>query len=208
MSNRLVLVDDTNPNILYSGPWVPTENTQLNTGTNGPPFQNTLHTVQANASLTYSFSGMSRWLVCLTTLSLVFGRFTGSEVTVLGTSIFTNATATPDPTWECFIDSISIGWNISAGSGTENSWVFCQTDLLQDQPHVLTVNVTVLHKQPFLFDQIQYLPSSNVPLYNTTVRVDSSDPAVQYSSGWTELLGIVNLTQSVESTVKFQFFGP
>ena len=60
MSNRLVLVDDTNPNILYSGPWVPTENTQLNTGTNGPPFQNTLHTVQANASLTYSFSGMSR----------------------------------------------------------------------------------------------------------------------------------------------------
>ena len=208
MSHRLVLVDDTDPNILYSGPWSIAQNPQLSTGTNGPPFQNTLHSVKENASFSYSFSGMSRWLVCLIALSLVFGRFSGSQLIVLGTSITTNASGTQDPTWECFVDGISIGWNISAGSETENSWVFCRNDLIKDGPHVLSMNVTVLHLQNFWFDQIQYLPSSNVPLYNSTLRVDSSDPAVQYSSGWTESLDIVNLTQSAGSTVTFQFFGP
>ena len=69
------------------------------------------------------------------------------------------------------------------------------------------MNVTVL-QQSFWFDQIQYLPSSNVSLDNSTVYVDSSDPAVKYSSGWTELNGIVNLTQTAGSTVTYEFFGP
>ena len=60
MSDRLVLVDDTNTNINYDGPWFTAQNTQLNTGTNGPPYQNTLHGVKANASFSYFFSGMSR----------------------------------------------------------------------------------------------------------------------------------------------------
>ena len=208
MSNRLVVVDDTDPNIQYSGPWFTAQNSQLTTGNFGPPFQSTLHGVSNNASFSYSFSGMSRWLVCFIALSLVFGRFSGSQPTVLGTSITTNASGTQDPTWECFIDNISIGWNFSPGSENENNWVFCQNDQLLDGPHVLSMNVTVLHLQNFWFDQIQYLPSSNVPLYNSTLRVDSSDPAVQYSSGWTESLDIVNLTQSAGSTVTFQFFGP
>ena len=208
MSNRLVVVDDTDPNIQYSGPWFTAQNSQLTTGNFGPPFQSTLHGVSNNASFSYSFSGMSRWLVCFIAPSLVFGRFSGSQPTVLGTSITTNASGTQDPTWECFIDNISIGWNFSPGSENENNWVFCQNDQLLDGPHVLSMNVTVLHQQTFWFDQIQYLPSSDVTLYNSTLRVDSSDPAVQYSSGWTELLDIVNLTQSTGSTVTFQFFGP
>ena len=118
----------------------------------------------------------------------------------------TNASGTQDPTWECFVDNISIGWKISAGSRPENYWVFCQSDL-QDGPHVLSMNVTVSHLQTFWLDQIRYLPSSNVSLENSTVSVDSSDPAVLYSSGWTELDGIVNLTQTAGSTVTYQFFG-
>ena len=202
-----VLVDDTNPNIQYSGPWFTAQNSQLNIGNNGPPFQNTLHGVNVNASFSYSFSGMFRWFFCFIALSLVYGRFSGSEITVLGASITTNASGTQDPTWECFIDNISIGWNLSAGARTENSWVFCQSNL-QDGPHVLSTNVTILHQQTFWFDQIQYLSSSNVPLNNLTVRVDSSDPAVQYSSGWSELLEIVNLTQTAGSTVTYEFIGP
>ena len=207
MSSRLVLVDDTDPNLRYSGSWFAAQDTQPNTGTNGPPFENTLHGVNANASVCYSFSGMFRWLVCFIVLFLVNGCFSGSKITVLGTSITTNASGTQDPTWECFIDNISIGWNISAGSGAENNWVLCQSNL-QDGPHVLTMNVTVLHDQTFWFDQIQYLPSSKVSLDNSTVRVDSSDPAVQYGSGWTELDGIVNLTQTTGSTVTYDFIGP
>ena len=201
-----VLVDDTNPGIQYSGPWFIAQDTQLNTGTNGPPYQNTLHGVNVNASFSYSFSGMTRWLFYFIALSLIFGGFSGSQVIVLGTSMTTNASGTQDPTWECFVDNISIGWNISSGAGFENNWVFCQGDQ-QDGPHVLSVNVTVLDMQTFWFDQIQYIPSSNVPLDNSTVRVGSSDPAVLYSSGWTELDGIVNLTQTKWSTVTYQFSG-
>ena len=218
MSNRLVLVDDTDPNIEYSGPWFTALNSQLATGNFGPPFQNTLHGVNDNASFSYVFIGMSRWLDCFIALTLVFGCFSGSQPTVLGTSITTNASGTQDPTWECFIDNISIGWNISPGSENENNWIFRQNDGLLDGLHVLSMKVTVLHQQTFWLDQIQYLPSSSVALDKYIVRVDSSDPAVQFSSGWTELLDIVNLThsaldianftQSAGSTITFQFFGP
>ena len=65
MSYELVLIDDTNSNIQYSGPWITAQNTQLNIGNHGPPFQNTLHGVSVNASFSYSFSGMYRWLITL-----------------------------------------------------------------------------------------------------------------------------------------------
>jgi hypothetical protein len=56
---RLVVVDDTNLGIQYSGPWFAAQNTQDNTVEFGPPFKNTLHGVNVNASFSYSFSGMS-----------------------------------------------------------------------------------------------------------------------------------------------------
>ena len=57
-----ILVDDTNPNIKYSGPWFTAQSSQLTIGNSGVPFQNSLHGVNANASFSYSFSGMSRFL--------------------------------------------------------------------------------------------------------------------------------------------------
>ena len=214
MASRLVLVDDTDPNIQYSDSWALAQNTQLSTGTNGPPYQNTLHGTAANhSSFSYSFNGMPRWLVCFIAPSLAYGCFSGTQITVLGSSITTNTSATnntsatQDPTWECFVDNISIGWHISAGTRTENNWVLCQSDL-KDGHHVLTTNVTILHQQPFWFDQIQYLPSSGVAPANSSVRVDSSDSAIRYSSGWGEYSGIVNLTQTAGSTVTFDFLGP
>ena len=210
--SKIIIVDDTNTNIKYSGPWfITAQNSQLNVGNNGPPFQNTLHGTNENASLSYSFNGVSMSLVCFIPLSLVLGRFSGTQVIVLGTSgVIKSASGTQDPTWECFIDNISIGRNISAGEFgmTENNWVLCQIDQLQDGPHILSLKVTVLHQQTFWIDQIQFLPSSNVPLDNSTVRVDSSDPSIQYSSGWKESDGIVNLTQNSGSTIAYEFFGP
>lgn len=140
-------------------------------------------------------------------LSLVYGPFSGTQVIVFGSSITTNASGTQDPTWECFVDDVSIGWNLAKGTASENNWVLCQSDL-KDGPHVLTTIVTVLHQQPFWFDQIQYVLPSGVPPVNSTVKIDSSDPAVRYSSGWGEFSGIVNLTQVAGSTVTYDFFGP
>ena len=69
-----VLIDDTSPNIQYSGPWFEVKNTQINTGTFGPPFQNTLHGVNVSANFSFPFSGMSRLLICFWALSLVVFR--------------------------------------------------------------------------------------------------------------------------------------
>ena len=71
----LVLIDDTSPNIQYSGPWFEVENTQISTGDFGPPFQNTLHGVNVTANFSFPFSGLSRLLILLSiplTLSSFF----------------------------------------------------------------------------------------------------------------------------------------
>ena len=70
----LVLIDDTSPNIQYSGPWFEVENTQISTGDFGPPFQNTLHGVNVTANFSFPFSGLSRLLICFRSLSL-YRRF-------------------------------------------------------------------------------------------------------------------------------------
>ena len=208
MSMNQVLIDDTDPSILYSGPWFTVQNTQNNTGAFGPPFRETLHGVNASASFSYAFNGMSRWLACFMTCPQSMAVFSGSQVIVLGTSITTNASGTQDPTWQCYVDNVLIPGFISAGANMENNWNFCQSDL-QDGHHMLSVDVTVLHQQNFWFDQIQYIPSANVSLDNATVKFDSSSPAVRYSSGWTESASIfVNLTQTAGSTVTFNFTGP
>ena len=59
MSQHLVIVDDTSPDIQYHGPWFEVQNTQLNTGSLGPPFENTLHGVNVSATMSFSFNGMS-----------------------------------------------------------------------------------------------------------------------------------------------------
>jgi hypothetical protein len=60
---RFVAIDDTDPSIQYSGPsWFEVNNTQIDTGTFGTPFQNTLHGVNVTASFSFNFSGMSRLL--------------------------------------------------------------------------------------------------------------------------------------------------
>ena len=61
-AERLVVIDDTNPSIQYSGPWFGVTNTQIDTGIFGPPFNKTLHGVNVTANLSLNFSGMSRLL--------------------------------------------------------------------------------------------------------------------------------------------------
>ena len=59
---HLVLIDDMNPSIQYSGPWFEVNNTQIDTGWNGLPFKNILHGVNVTANFSFSFSGMSQLL--------------------------------------------------------------------------------------------------------------------------------------------------
>ena len=139
-------------------------------------------------------------------LSLLLWSFSGSQVIVLGTTITTNSSGIQDPTWECFIDNASIGWNTTAVV-IENNWILCEDSYLLDGPHVLRVQVIVSNQQTFWFDQIQYLPSFNVSLDQSIVRIDSTDEAVQYSSGWLPLTGNVNYTQTEGSSLTLDFSG-
>lgn len=207
---RLVLVDDTDPSIQYSGPWFKAQDTDVGiTGTNfeedGPPFENTLHGVNVNASFSYSFSGMFSQLE----LALIFMDLggAGSSVTVMGTIMVTNASATQDPSWECSVDNFAISVTSQAVfQFPRNNIIFCQDLQLNDEPHVLTVTVISVSNQTFWFDQIQYLPSASVSLSQVTLRIDSTDPALQYSSGWTETnFASVELSNTTDSVVSNPF---
>ena len=141
---------------------------------------------------------------------LTLSSFSGSAVLVYGTSITTNISGTQDPTWECFIDNTSIGGS-PAPATSDNNWILCGggPSQFQDGPHLLTVKTNVSNQQTFWFDQIQYAPSANVSLNQTFLRIDSSDSAIQYSSGWETLFQFINTsyTQITAATLTYQFSG-
>lgn len=111
-----------------------------------------------------------------------------------------------DPTWECFVDDITIGAT-APFAFAENNWVFCNQDSLVDGPHVLTVNATVLKNQTFWFDDIQYVPSASVPLGQAAIMVDNLDPQLQYGAGWQALGNSANMTTVPGSIFTYDFIG-
>jgi hypothetical protein len=190
MSRPLVIIDDADPSIQYSGPWFEVGYPQiaefqaggnLNLGLPlGDPFQNTLHGVNATANFSFPFNGMSRLFIFN---ALFLSSFSGSRVYVYGTSIVTTNASGTHSTWECFIDNIRIS-RFPAPSTSQNNWILCGADQVQDGPHLLTVKANVSNQQTFWLDQIQYAPSASVSLNDSILRIDSSDPAIQYSNGW------------------------
>ena len=166
------------------------------------PLSKTLYMASMSLQTFLSFSAVCPAYWCA--FEPPHSSFSGSAVIVYGTSITTNASGTQDPTWECFIDNTSIGWS-TAPSSSENNWIICANILLQDGPHVLTVNANVSNQQTFWFDQIQCSSASD----ETFLRIDSSNPDIQYSSGWQTLVQLLNTsyTQITGATLTYQFTG-
>ncbi|KAF8801623.1 hypothetical protein BYT27DRAFT_7245077 [Phlegmacium glaucopus] len=188
---RWVIVDDVDSRIQYNGPsWFPDQGSMDSQGHFGAPFQSTLHGTQANASLSFTFHG--------------------TQVRVIGTNIIRNNSGVLDPTWQCFIDNISIDVATLRFENPENQRVFCNHDSLLDGPHIITVNATV-QNQTFWFDNIQYVPSASVPLDQEIILVDNLDPQLQYGQGqWEPLSDVVpnlNMTLVSGSTFNFSFIG-
>ena len=44
--------------------------------------------------------------------------------------------------------------------------------------------VTNPDQEAFLFDRIQFAPSASVPVNESYLRIDATDPAIKYSPGW------------------------
>jgi len=130
---------------------------------------------------------------------------TGTSVSVIGSINLRNDSGVLDPTWECFVDHISIG-KTTPYQFANNNWVFCERAVLVDGPHLLIVNTTVANKQTFWFDRIQYGPSAGISLASKAILVDCGDKALQYDAEW-GVLRDIKMTRETASVFNFEFDG-
>jgi len=204
---RWVIVDDTDSQIQYTGSWVPDQGSQDSVGNYGPPYRNTMHGTKSNASLSFSFHGERHFFFPKSSSScLTDCHVPGTQIKVIGSNNIRNDSGVLDPTWQCFVDNVSIDVS-KPFQYAENNWPFCSQDSLVDGPHTLTVNATVMKSQTFWIDNIQYIPSASVPLNQTAVVVDSLDPQLQYGQGWQALGGVANMTVVPGSIFMYNFIG-
>jgi hypothetical protein len=130
----------------------------------------------------------------------------GTSVGVIGT---TNLLKTPagtfDPSWECFVDNVSIGAT-KPFEFAENNWTLCETSDLVDGTHEITVQVNTAGRT-FWFDRLQYTPSPSLSLDSAVLVVDNHDPGILFDSKWGALGGSANMTQTSGSTATFLFTG-
>ncbi|KAF8969561.1 hypothetical protein BDZ97DRAFT_1915115 [Flammula alnicola] len=96
---------------------------------------------------------------------------------------------------ECLVD------NISTSSTVVNT-------MPSDGLHTLTVNVSVSAGQTgvFWFDYFRYTPSATMLLDQATIRVDPSDPQLEYGQGW-QSMASGPVTADANSTFTFPFIG-
>ncbi|KDR76180.1 hypothetical protein GALMADRAFT_139913 [Galerina marginata CBS 339.88] len=192
MSNppRRIIVDDTDPNINYSGPWFQDRGSLDDIEHGGPPWNSTVHGVNANASLSYNF--------------------TGSEISLYGTvnhrEVDTNGGA--NFSLECSIDGVTI--RHKAPSVLENNQVVCEAHSLSEGSHLIEITATISNSSnTFWFDHLHYLPFADVPLDDATIWVGPSDPAIQYGIGWASLDDVDTVVMSPQTGAKaaFDFVG-
>lgn len=130
---------------------------------------------------------------------------TGTRIDVVGTTDPGNSPGVIDPTWECFIDNVSIGAT-NPFNFVENNWILCSAENLADASHVVTVNVKSLGR-PFWFDYFQYVPSANVSTERELVMVQNMDPDIHFDSSWQPLGPNANMTVTKGGSVTFNFTG-
>lgn len=180
-------MDDADSTIAYTGAWSNVASKSLDTlGNFGPTYLGTSHGTNSTASFAYSFQG--------------------SAVNVFGTTNINNSSGVIDPTWECFIDGVSIG-STSPFQYAENNWALCTwNNNGASGSHVLTVNATS-NGHPFYFDWLQYEPPQSASVQNAVVYLDHLDAAIKYDSSWQALGGTANMTTVAGSNVTLDFIG-
>ncbi|KAF8172270.1 hypothetical protein BJ912DRAFT_932467 [Pholiota molesta] len=193
MSTRFVLVDDSDARIEYSGgPWFLGQNQDL--GIYGPAWNNTLHGVNSNANLSFTFNG--------------------SSVLLYGTIAQDNSNGVV-PTWNCFLDGVGINSNVSQAGDTPiptNNWKLCANDVAADDgSHTVTLQTTVIAgNQTFWFDYIKYAPVLDASWENENIYVDDKDSEIRYVGIWDSTSGhsgVEHATNETGANVGFSFIG-
>ena len=180
---RHVVLDDTDPSILYNGPgWaLATGDAEQDFGNFGPVYNNSLHQVSdtPGASFQFQFNGESYFVLACG--YRVAHYIQGTRVQILGS--LDNDGGKPIPQWTCFVDGILFG-NTTSNGIRENSITLCDSKDIADGAH--NVNVSVVTSGPiFYFDYVWYDPSPSVSLTNSVIKVDNNDPNLSFiGDGW------------------------
>ncbi|KAF9458806.1 hypothetical protein BDZ94DRAFT_1300969 [Collybia nuda] len=184
---RAVVIDDTDPNIKYEGEgWFQDNVSQDDLGNFGPTYEHTLHGTKANSSLTYTFQGTS---------IEIWGT---TDLAKISAGVF-------DPSWECFVDKISVGATKSF-EYAENNWNLCGQNNLPDGIHEIVINVNSAG-QVFWVDRIVYAPSPSLSLNAAVILVENHDTGINLDSKWQALGDEAAMTQTMSSIATFIFTG-
>ncbi|KIK61279.1 hypothetical protein GYMLUDRAFT_593930 [Collybiopsis luxurians FD-317 M1] len=159
---RLVVVDDTDPTIQYSGAFSLDSTGLLDTqGFGGPVYNRTITGTTRNGSLSYNFKG-----------SFV-------RAMVAATGFYS---------WNCSVDDHPIP-SFAVNSSQLTNYVACDSAGIltgSTNVHTLDVNFFFSPDSPanssLWLDSIQYQPLLSDPLDAVTLRIDNSDPSVVYSN--------------------------
>lgn len=188
-STRRVVVDDTNAQIQYIGPWhVDTRGSQDGLGNFGPTFRGTLHGVISSVA---SFSLL----------------YEGSASRVYGTLLAGSQSGVLDPSWGCFVDGESYPVP-PVMPADQNNWRLCDFDSLQEGVHNITILVTSRSRH-FWLDYITYNPSPN-PIVRSPVefaRIENQDRAIRYDASWRPLAEMAYYTATPEASMAITFAG-
>ncbi|KIK61263.1 hypothetical protein GYMLUDRAFT_43323 [Collybiopsis luxurians FD-317 M1] len=187
---RLVVVDDTDPAIRYSGAFSLDSTGRLDTeGYGGPVFNRTITGTTTNGTISYNFKG--------------------SYVRVV-------IAATGESGWSCNVDNhLLVSFTVDSAQVT--NYIACDSaGTLADSTaeHTLDINFsftpTSPHNSSLWLDSIQYQPLLSDPLDAVTLRIHNSDPFVSYSnsSGAWSYQGVgSNATDRTETSMSFNFNG-
>ncbi|TFK66655.1 hypothetical protein BDN72DRAFT_844045 [Pluteus cervinus] len=187
---RKILIDDISDLVTYSSGWAEDADTEVKIDIYGPAFNKTIHKTGGAGSYSLSFS------------------FQGTGLEVMGISVGTPQNQTRDPALSCTMDQKTFA-NSTATTNTDltEQWHLCSASGMADTNHTFTLNVAS-NGLPARFDYMLYVPSADVSMDNKTVKVDSTDPGVQYSgTDWSDLKGIANMTQVTGGSATFDFVG-
>ncbi|KAF9075661.1 hypothetical protein BDP27DRAFT_1358816 [Rhodocollybia butyracea] len=192
---RLVVVDDTDPNIRYSPSnafSLDSKGTLDGLGWGGKVFNQTVTGTTVNASLSYTFNG----------------TFVRAMVAGEGASY----------AWNCSVDGHTIT-SFLVDTTQVTNYIACDSaGTLQGTTgqHTLDVNfyfppnANSTSTQSLWLDSIQYQPLASDPLDSVTLRIHNSDPSVRYansSGGWFWQGAQTNATDRTGTSMDFSFNG-
>ncbi|GJJ15944.1 hypothetical protein Clacol_010223 [Clathrus columnatus] len=173
---RQIIIESNDPNVTYVGEWTTVQTSSINMidGTRLISVP-TLQSTKTNSSFYFSFEG--------------------SSISVFGILNATNTEINPEPSSECIIDGISLGFKL--GAFVTNNWALCAEDI-PDGSHELTVKIISDGAATFYLEYLTYLPSFDVSWENSLIAINSIDPAIDYISGWTGSANPPGLNQTTD----------